>query len=285
MGMALLMTVPWLMFFMINIVFSFAYHHYCWMVWFVVIAWFAVSLMFVFLKNRMKGQWFYFIGHLCLLACVLGSTAGLYNYYSHMFQYWSYDENRAYTNVLPTEPAASHADAGKIVFANSARVDTTRAVGFKMNTVFCVAPILDDTQLDRVEYWAAGTDCCPMRGDFNCDSAWDASAKSGVVILDSTENSWLMSRMFTTRRDYFLRAAKQAEATYSLGGAKEPLFVRWVSSPQEIQDDYWRSGIGWLLATTCVYLLLSIIAGGILQMWSRRSATAQGGPMSGREDE
>merc|ERR1719335_902631 len=261
MGMALLMTVPWLMFFMINIVFSFAYHHYCWMVWFVVIAWFAVSLMFVFLKNRMKGQWFYFIGHLCLLACVLGSTSGLYNYYSHMFQYWSYDENRAYTNVLPTEPAAAHADAGKIVFANTARVDTTRAVGFKMSTVYCVAPILDDSQLDRVEYWAAGTDCCPMRGDFNCDDAWNPKAKSGVVILDS-------NNLMPTKHDFFVKAAKEAEAAYQIESAAEPLFVRWVADPQGIQDDFWRMGVGWLVATVCIYLLLSIIAGAILMMWN-----------------
>merc|ERR1719313_1741626 len=258
------------MFLMISIIFTFAYHHYCWVVWIVVAAWFAVSAMFVAMKNRMKGQWFYFIGHLCLLACVLGSTAGLYNYYSHMFQYWSYDENRAYTNVLPTEPAASHADAGKIVFADTARVDTTRAVGFKMSTVYCVAPILDDTQLDRVEYWAAGTDCCPARGDFNCDDAWNPKAKSGVVILDSNS-------LIPTKRDFYMMAAKQAEAAYQLTGAEEPLFVRWVSDPQGIQDDFWRQGIGFLVATVCIYLLLSIIAGAMIQMWSKRQAAAEGG--------
>jgi len=109
----------------------------------------------------MAGSWFLSLGLLSLFAVINAVLCGNYNYWNHMFQYWSYDENRAYTNVLPTEPAASHADAGKIVFADTARVDTTRAVGFKMSTVYCVAPILDDTQLDRVEYWAAGTDCCP----------------------------------------------------------------------------------------------------------------------------
>merc|ERR1719231_1169470 len=99
----------------------------------------------------MKGSWFLHIGVLCVCACVAGSLAGLFNYYTFMYQYWSIDEGQTYTNVLPTEPAASHADAGKIVFSSTSRVDTTRALGYKVGTVYCVAPILDDTQFDRVE--------------------------------------------------------------------------------------------------------------------------------------
>merc|ERR1719235_1022190 len=147
-----------------------------------------VSFVFMVLEmsGRMGGQWFMFLGTLGFVAVIFGTLAGLYNYHTHMFQYWSYDENRSYTNVLPSEPAAAHGDAGKMVFANTARVDTTRAVGYKAGTTYCVAPILDDAQLDRVEYWAAGIDCCPSRGDFVCDDAWNPKAKSGVVVMDIT---------------------------------------------------------------------------------------------------
>merc|ERR550537_821201 len=157
-----------------------------------------------------------------------------------MFPYYAYDENRSYSNVLPTEPAEAHADAGKIKFSHTARVDTTRAMGYKAGSVYCVAPILDDTQLDRVEYWAAGIDCCPSRGDFNCDDAWNPKAKSGVVILDS-------NALIPTKHDFYMKAAKEAEAAYQLSSAEEPLFVRWVADPQGIQDDYWRAGVGFLV--------------------------------------
>jgi len=92
-----------------------------------------------------------------------------------------------------------------------------------------------------------------------------------------------LNNIFSTRRDWYKRAAKEAEATYNLEGAEEPVFVRWVTSPQQVQDDYWRVGIGFLVATVCIYLLLSIIAGAILQMWSKRTATSQGGSGGGDE--
>merc|ERR1719207_527064 len=97
-------------------------------------------------QQRMGGSWFYFLGVLCLLSIFFGCLAGLYNYWTHMYQYWSYDEAATYNNVLPTEPADARQDAGKIVFSTTARVDTSRAAGYKVGTTYCVAPILDNTQ-------------------------------------------------------------------------------------------------------------------------------------------
>merc|ERR1719379_1338649 len=182
------------------------------------------------IKNRIKGSWFFFVGLLCGFACMFGCLCGLYNYYTHMMQYWTYDENRAYSNVLPTEPAEAHADAGKIVFAHTSRVDTSRAVGFKSGSTYCVAPILDDTQGDRVEYWAAGVDCCPARGDFACDDAFNPKAKSGVVILDTTGGDTAVSAgettagfsMWKSKRDYYVKAVRLAEAHFSITSAEFP---------------------------------------------------------------
>lgn len=274
MAMSLLSVIPWLVFCTISVVFTFAYHHYSLLVWAVVGMWAIMAFMFMAIKNRIKGSWFFFVGLLCGFACMFGCLCGLYNYYTHMMQYWTYDENRAYSNVLPTEPAEAHADAGKIVFAKTARVDTTRTVGYKASTVYCVAPILDDTQMDRVEYWAAGVDCCESRGDFNCDDSWDPQARSGVVIIDSTD-------LITTRNDYYMKAVREAQAAFSLHGSDEPLFVRWVSDPQRIQDDFWRMGIGYLFANVSIYLLVSIILGAMIAMLSKRKANSEA-PRSAR---
>jgi len=289
-GMAALIGVPWVIFTVVSALFAFAYHHYYLVCWLVVLAFFMLSVIFMVLDSRRRqgGSWFLFLGLLSLFAILFSTLFGTYNYWMHMFPYWSYDENRAYSNVLPTEPAEAHADAGKIKFSHTARVDTTRAMGYKAGSVYCVAPILDDTQLDRVEYWAAGVDCCPARGDFNCDDAWNPKARSGVVILDTSAGDASVSSgdtsvgfsLFRSRRDYYVKAVRQAEANFALTSADHPLFVRWVGDPQMIQDDYWRSGVGFLVATVCIYLLISIIAGAVMQMWSKRNAqnSARGSP-------
>jgi len=272
--MPLLIAVPWLVFVMIFIPFCFAYHHFHLAVWGSVLAWSMLSFVFLLLEGRMGGQWYLFLGMLCGIACINATLAGLYNYHTHMFQYFSYDENRAYTNVLPSEPAGAHGDAGKITFANTARVDTTRAVGFKSGSTYCVAPVLDETQQDRVEFWAAGIDCCPSRGDFTCDDAWNPLAKSGVVILDS-------DGFFPAKRDSFIKAVKQSAAAFQLTTSETPVLVRWVLDPQVIQDQYWSSGITFLVAMIFIYLGISIVAGAMFAMWSKNAVRANGGNVGG----
>eukprot|EP00746_Dinoflagellata_sp_MGD_P010452 gnl/MRDRNA2_/MRDRNA2_121585_c0_seq1.p1 gnl/MRDRNA2_/MRDRNA2_121585_c0~~gnl/MRDRNA2_/MRDRNA2_121585_c0_seq1.p1 ORF type:complete len:319 (+),score=50.77 gnl/MRDRNA2_/MRDRNA2_121585_c0_seq1:218-1174(+) len=283
-GLAVLILVPWLMFAMVSIVFAIAYHHYAIFVWFLVLAMLMVVFTFFALdsRKRMGGSWFKFLGFLSLFAVVNGALLGSYNYWTYLFQYWSYSESATYTNVLPTQAAGALSDAGKIVFADTARVDTSRALGFKVSNVYCVAPILDDTQMNHVEFWAAGVDCCPARGDFTCDETWNPKAKSGVVIFgpagdasSSRTHTGVGVELWHPIREYYLKAVHAAEAAYSLTSSKDPLFIRWVRSPQFVQDDYWRGGVGFLVASVCVYLLISLIAGGILQMWSRRTAAAE----------
>jgi hypothetical protein len=284
MGLAVLIGVPWLMFAMVNTLFGTAYHHYAALVWLVVLAWVMMSIIFLVLdaRKRMGGNWFRFLAVLCLLAILNGIIFGSYNYWTHLFPYWSYDEGAVYSNVLPTTPAAALSDARKILFAAQSRVDTSRALGFKVGDIYCVAPILDNTQMSRVEFWAAGTNCCPARGDFSCDDTWNPSSKSGVVILgalDSGPSEGRMGfgmRMMGNAKENYMRAVKTAEAAYGLTSSEAPLLVRWVRDPQAIQDDYWRSGVGFMVATLCIYLLLSIIAGAILQMWSKRTAASEG---------
>lgn len=270
-GAPLLIIVPWLMFVMIFLPFTFLYHFYPVAIWCCVLAWCMMSFLFMLMdcRDRMGGQWYLFLGMLSFIACLSASLAGEYNYHTNMFQYYSYDESRAYTNVLPSEPAGAHGDAGKITFSNTARVDTTRAAGFKQGSTYCVAPILDETQHDRVQFWAAGLDCCPSRGDFACDDAWNPLAKSGVVILDS-------EGLFPNKRDNYMKATKQAAAAFGFETSDEAVLVRWVTDPQVIQDSYWTAGLDFMLALTFLYLAISIAAGVILHMFSKNVARASG---------
>lgn len=285
-GAALLIGMPWLMFVTLSVLWTFAYHHFYLLVWLVVLAWSCFAFVFMALdsRGRMGGSWFLFLGMLCLFSVVNASLCGGYNYWMHMFHYWSFDENRGYSNVLPSEPAEGKQDAGTIVFSNTARVDTTRAVGYRSGTTYCVAPIMDDTQLDRVEYWAAGTNCCDARGDFTCDDTWNPKAKSGVVILDMVPgDAYLASgdtsigvSLWAPALPYYKKAARQAEAHFALTSAEKAIFVRWVADTQVVQDEFWHAGTTFLLIVIAIYLGISIIAGAMLQLWSKRTASAQG---------
>lgn len=267
MVMALLALVPWSLFALIGVLYVVFYHHYAYGVIAGVVAcvFFGMFFIVTYLKSGpLASLWYLAIGLLVLLAVAVGTCCGNYNYWDHLFQYWSVEEMRTYSNVMPTEPAASHPDAGVLIFSKDARVDTTRAVGHKLGTSYCVAPILDEQNLDHVEYWAAGIDCCGSRADFSCDDAWDPDAKSGVVILDTVAQPGGKApegtfRFWGKERDMYLRAIKDAEATFLLTSADNPIFVRWTASPHAMQAELWRGAMGMLGASILIYLITSII--------------------------
>merc|ERR1719252_176444 len=223
----LFFLLPWLMFVLVMMLFTYGYHHIPGLVWSTVCLLSCFSLIFIFTTpgEGAEGRSAVSLGFLCGFAIVLSTLAGLHNYGTNMEQYWMYEEAREYHNVLPSEPAAAHADAGKITFAEAARIDTTKAVGYKAASTYCVAPILDPSSNNRVEFWAVGLDCCAPRGEFNCDDA----AKEG------------------------------AEAANDLVSAMEPIFVRWVKDPAAVQASFFAAGTGALFGYCILHLVANIL--------------------------
>jgi hypothetical protein len=259
-GLLLMIILPWMMLTVIMTVFTFCYHHFSVIVWLLVLICAGMALLFFVISPRnKKGPMYMYLGFLCSLAIFMGIILGMYGYHEFMLTYYSYNEYRVYTDVLPSEPAAAHQDAGTMVFTEDSRVDTTKALGYKTGTVYCVAPILDDSQASRVEYWAAGIDCCSQRADFNCDDSWDPKAKSGVVIIDN-------GSPVTSKYDMYMKAVHQAEAAYGVVAAPVPIFVRWVTDPVKVEQEYWTWGIGFLVICSAIYLFVSIILGTLLHM-------------------
>jgi hypothetical protein len=250
--------LPWLMFVLIIMLFTYGYHHIPGLVWSTVCLLSCFALIFVFTPPGAdaEGRSAVSLGVLCGFAIVLAVLGGLHNYGTHMEQYWMYEEAREYHNVLPSEPAAAHADAGKITFAEAARIDTTKAVGYKSASVYCVAPILDPSSNNRVEFWAVGLDCCAPRGEFNCDDASKEGADAahgGIVVF---ETGWIAASHF----EYFKKAVKESEAANDLVSAAEPIFVRWVKDPAAVQSSFFAAGTGALIG----YCILHLVANGLL---------------------
>ena len=61
-----------------------------------------------------------------ILSCIIGG--GLYQRW--LQQYYHIEYSRHYQNVLPSETAAAHRDAGRLDFAAGSAVDASKAVGY-----------------------------------------------------------------------------------------------------------------------------------------------------------
>jgi len=182
----------------------------------------------------------FYVSAQCMAAVCISTLTGLITYHAFLESYWSYADSHAYANILPSEAAAGYADAGKVVFADEARIDGLRALGFKDGRTYCVAPVRGDSE-EPVQFWAAGVDCCGGRGGFTCDDAWDPRARSGLVLINHD------------RHLQYTLAVRQAKAAFGLASAEEPIFVRWVVDPERVQLNLWRVGFGVLLSACAFF--------------------------------
>lgn len=246
----MLLALPWFAFALTLILFTYAYHHSQGLCWGVLAIMGAMSFTAAASYRDGGNAAFSSVGILCLFACAFGGMVGLYNYESHMAPFYTYDESREYTNVLPSEPAASFLDAGKLQFATAAKVDTTQSVGYKHGDTYCVAPITDATSGSRIEFWAVCLNACGARRDFRCDDAGDPSARGAVALQD---HGYFMPGQL----EYFKRAIKEAEASFDLVSASEPMFVRWIKDPDTYQQNMFNAGTGHVAFFVFLYFLFN----------------------------
>lgn len=263
---SLFVILPWFIFTVIVCALVFAYHHYSMSVWLLVLVSLTISALIaaIGVSNRHKFTGSFsrvVLAVLCAFATFIGTLVGLWAYHRIAAQYWLIEEGRTYTNVLPGEPAISHADAGTLIFSTDSRVDLGRVVGYKTEgTVYCVAPILKagdagmSALVSRAEYWAAGTDCCNARSGFSCGQAWDHEARAGFAKPESISTT---SALFPGSREQYLRAAKEAAGVYGLVLGEEPLFVDWVGDINVERDLKWHNIIFFVLAASGIYFCFS----------------------------
>lgn len=227
---------------------TYFFNHYPGLVWAIVGLCLFIGGIFFLTGGQENDQPLMFLGLMCLGTVVLGGVVGGANYSWHMRSYYHFVDSREYTNVLPSEPAAAHADAGKIIFSAGAVVDKTKSVGYNHGSLYCVAPIIDTYTLPRVEYWAVGVDCCAPRSDFACDDALKGGVRGGMVISDG-------GFLQHGNAEYYHRAVQVAQAAFDLQSAPEPIYVRWVADPTAVND---------ALLTTATLVCVGAIVGQIL---------------------
>mmetsp|Transcript_9571 Transcript_9571/g.21165 ORF Transcript_9571/g.21165 Transcript_9571/m.21165 type:complete len:304 (+) Transcript_9571:98-1009(+) len=245
---------PWVTFLIVTTLFVFAYHAYAWMVFMivVVISCYAVIRM---LQDWSRTKSWRSAGILILLAAVLSTLTGIFIYDFYLRRYHALAEYRRYDNVLPSEPADAHRDAGRLYFAEGTKADSLRSVGYKEVHTYCVAPIVSEATPGRVEYWAAGVDCCNARADMWCDDI-GTGTHGGTRLFEGYEGIFGKS-MGAVNHDYFLKAVDMASAEFDLQSDPNPIFVAWTRDPDALIGRYWMNAIGAWLVSLSIYILLA----------------------------
>jgi len=201
-------------------------------------------------------------GIFLLFVVSIGIFVGRLNYYRNGFQYFSNEFGRTYTNVLSTEKADAHSDAGKVYFHNSAVLDRKRANGYLLHgTTYCAAPIHLDgitTPAERTaEFWAVGTNCCGEKGDseFDCDDAKDSSAHGGIRFHDRGGQWMIMPSPY----DHYNTAVKASAETHHLITPERPILVRWAKDPIALQEKVLGAAIGITVLSAVSALIVLVL--------------------------
>lgn len=247
--------------------FAFLYHIAAPLVWTFVVLCFLVSILLMFIpfpwQNAPQNKnWYLLLGFLCFAATLLATTAGYWNVQQHLEPFWSYEGARSYTNVIPTESALSHLDAGKMIFSVDAKVDVSKAAGYRDGTWYCVAPIVVGQNQEEIEFWAVGTNCCSQSGTFTCGDIDDSEAHSGLVQLYG-------SLLDPDDHKKYLKAVEGANAASGLTSSADALFVTWVSDAEAAQEAYYNTAIGFMCVSAAIHLLFSSIVGFVVHFGSR----------------
>mmetsp|Transcript_94489 Transcript_94489/g.273131 ORF Transcript_94489/g.273131 Transcript_94489/m.273131 type:complete len:354 (-) Transcript_94489:12-1073(-) len=196
------------------------------------------------------------LGVLCFVAILISTAVGEYAMLTSLQEYRRLSHGASYFNVLPDEAAGGKVDATTLVFANGTRVDTSRTFGFTdvldpAAPVYCVAPVSSGNLYDkRVQYWAAGLNCCETRSNFNCFRPGSINELGATVFPRDAK--------FEVG---FMKAVKGAQGAYGLTSGDEYLLLTWTKDPVTYGNNLW-SGTAMLFGILAVvYLTISAMVG------------------------
>lgn len=214
----------------------------------------------------------FYIGSLAAIALVLGFLVGVIAYRWYFFPYYLNAQYNSFTHVLPSNPSEGYADAGKLIFVEEARVESQLSMGYKDGGLYCVAPVIDEATTSEVGFWAVGQDCCSSRGNFVCDDAWNTDARAAIVVRK--DDTFFGGDTF----EHYMKAVRQAEAAYEITASRNPVLVRWVLNPTEVQGNYQREGFGLLAVMWAIYFVISTIVVCVLHsMNNNKKSVIHGG--------
>jgi hypothetical protein len=254
----IILLVPAVAFNIISVLYNFLfYSHWHWVV-IATLAALVVCFLLIALGNGPEANGRYLpLGISGSASVLLGAFLGLYCYDTYGIFVNFYTHSRTYTNVVPSEPSASVADAGRLIFTDESTVDGTKSVGYAApnGKKYCIAPVHDFSDSARVEFWAVGMDCCGWESEFSCDASTNPDAHGGIVVFDN------MGLFNPSNRDWYILARKKAEAEFDLVSVEKPIYVRWVENDalSKLSSEYQTKATTFLIGTVLADLIVCAI--------------------------
>lgn len=204
-----------------------------------------------FMNPETEPSWYIFLAVTMLIAWVLAMVVGNSIYLAVSLQFYEILDLNSYSDVDPnTMRGQQLMDAGAVAFASGTSLDLAMSMGFKSNSMYCVAPIVSNSSAAPATYdfWAVGKDCCTSgQADFACSGYNDPRANGGLRMMNDKD------------RAYYRLAVQQAEATYQITAA-HPLFFEWVADPMSMVSGWETSShkqyLVWVLTFVTVQAFL-----------------------------
>jgi len=199
------------------------------------------------------------LGSLALTGVVIATVVGVFCNLNMLQELHRVNQGASYFNVLPSESATSKLDATSVVFTNTTRVNTGQYFGFTdastpAKTVYCVAPVTTgESDFRRIQYWAAGLDCCGAQTPFTCGDAVNAQAHAGLLLSDAVQGG--------KNRGLFEKAIAGALDKFGLQAGNNYLLLHWMADPVEYRDHLWQSSWKLIAVFAGVYFILSAMVG------------------------
>lgn len=195
-----------------------------------------------------------------------GKYYGDWSWYTYADSFFTLQDMASYVNVDPSwDKGTSYMDAGAVYFKSGTHVLRDKAIAFRNNEIYCVAPIVR-TPLSNattaaglalprsgtVDFWAVGKGCCAITGEnFTCHDVGQRSSRSGLRVLDSVQ------------REMYLLAVQEWSSTTGLP-ATHPLFFYWVKDPIRWQESMYDSVSGKLWVGSIAAVAGGLIGAGII---------------------
>lgn len=224
--------------------------------WLVPIVLVVTSGTFLCLHFKAGNNAEVFLGLLCIGAVIIGLIAGVYAVSHSLQEYHRLTRGASYYNVLPMESAGAKSDATTLAFTNFTYVAVNESFGFvdainPVPTTYCVAPVTSGLNLNsRVQYWAAGTNCCDHRGNFWCGDAKRDGAHGAIVLPKSSRTL-----------KGFKAAIHGAETAYGLKSGDDYILLNWSLDPLGARDALWANSATFFIIFACVHFVVSVLTG------------------------
>lgn len=257
--MSELVGVPWALLVLVLVCYLFAgVNGQIFILWLIPLV--LVSLIAAFIRyNYQQGNSDEVVlGFMTLAAVVISTVVGVFCNLAFLQELHRLNQGASYFNVLPAQEVASVADGTSFVFTNSTSVYRAHFFGYidagsPNRPIYCVAPVTNgEPNFKRIQYWAAGINCCGKKKPFTCGAAEKGSAHGALLLNPDLQES--------RHQDFFAKAITGAQDKFGLVAGNSHLLLDWKEDPMKYVSDLWYHS--WFLMTVfaVVYLAISGMA-------------------------